>query len=479
MKVFGALLLSAVLSALAAPAVYADARDLPDFSDLVERVGPAVVGIRTTERADAQAANGAPDDEQLDELFRRFFGVPMPKDPNGTPSPSPRGRQPRVPPTGREVPHGIGSGFVISPDGYVLTNAHVVEGAAEIYVTLTDKREFKGRLVGSDERTDVALIKIDAKDLGKMTIGDSNSIRVGQWVLAIGSPFGLENTVTAGIVSAKGRETGDYLPFIQTDVPINPGNSGGPLINMRGEVIGINSQILSESGGSIGISFAIPIDEAMHVVEQLRNTGKVTRGRLGVQIRDLAREEADILGIRQTGAMVSRVEKDSPAVKAGVHAGDVIVKFDGHPIERSSDLPRLVGDTRPGTRSTLQVWRNGALRDIPIVVAELEQPAPTALVEPEAKPVATDVLGLAVADLTEDKRHDLGIPGGVEVVGAEGLAASAELRLGDIILSINNTDVASAKQFNDIVAKLDPKKPVFVLMRRGDAARFVALRPAG
>ena len=298
---------------------------LPDFADLVDKVGPSVVNIRTTEKVRPGASALPQDDQELQELFKKFFGVPMPQQggPQGsTPAPTPPSAKKgdKSVPLEREVPRGVGSGFVLTNDGYILTNSHVVEGASEIYVTLTDKREFKGKVIGSDDRTDVALVKIEATGLPKLQIGDSKAIRVGQWVLAIGSPFGLENTVTAGIVSAKSRETGDYLPFIQTDVAVNPGNSGGPLINMKGEVIGINSQILSENGGSLGISFAIPIDEAMLVVDQLRTTGKVTRGRLGVQIRELAKDEADALGLKQQGALVSRVEKASPAEKAGVQA---------------------------------------------------------------------------------------------------------------------------------------------------------------
>lgn len=473
MKVYAALLLSAVLLGSPFRVVHAEARDLPDFADLVEKVGPSVVGIRTTERVGGAHAPGTPDDAQLEELFRRFFGVPMPKEP------APRSRQPRTPPPEREIPHGIGSGFVISPDGYILTNAHVIEGAAEIYVTLTDKREFKGHLVGSDERTDLALVKIDAGNLPKMAIGDSNAIRVGQWVVAIGSPFGLENTVTAGIVSAKGRETGDYLPFIQTDVAINPGNSGGPLINMHGEAVGINSSLVpSDNGGSTGISFAIPIDEAMLVVDQLRSTGKVTRGRLGVQIRDVLRDEADTLGIKPAGALVARVEKDSPADHAGVHAGDIIVEFDAHPIGRASDLQRLVGSAKPGRHSSLSVWRNGGVHEIPIVVGDLDQADATVLVPPppEAKAAPSDALGLVVGDLAPEKRRELGTGGGVEVVSAEGPAGAADLRAGDIILSLNNTDITGAKQFNELVAKLDGQKPVFVLMRRDDSARYISIR---
>jgi serine protease Do len=456
---------------------------LPDFADLVDKVGPSVVNIRTTEKVRPGASALPQDDQELQDLFKKFFGQPMPQQPppQAQPGVPTQPKKDRPAPVEREVPRGVGSGFILTNDGYILTNSHVVEGASEIYVTLTDKREFKGKVIGSDDRTDVALVKIEATGLPKLQIGDSKAIRVGQWVLAIGSPFGLENTVTAGIVSAKSRETGDYLPFIQTDVAVNPGNSGGPLINMRGEVIGINSQILSENGGSLGISFAIPIDEAMQVVEQLRTTGKVTRGRLGVQIRELSKEEADAIGLKQQGAFVSRVEKGTPAEKAGLQAGDIIQKFDGQVIEHSTDLPRLVGDTKPGTHSVVSVWRKGSVRDIPIVVAELDAASGKGATPPvkpdEPKPAAANALGLVVTDLTDDKRKELGISLGVEVTSVEGAAAAADLRTGDIIVGLNNSDVSSAKQFADLVAKLDLKKQAFLLVRRGDAARYVPIKP--
>jgi serine protease Do len=254
-----------------------------------------------------------------------------------------------------------------------MTNAHVVDGADEVYVTLTDKREFKAKIIGTDKRTDVALVKIEGNNLPRLTVGDSNKIRVGEWVIAIGSPFGLDNTVTAGIVSAKARDTGEYLPLIQTDVAVNPGNSGGPLINMRGEVIGINSQIYSRSGGYMGISFAVPMDEAMRVSDQLRASGKVTRGRIGVQIGEVTKDVAESLGLtRVQGALVQRVEPGGPAEKGGVEAGDVILKFNGAAIERASDLPRMVGSVKPGTRSTVTVWRKGAVRELALTITELE-----------------------------------------------------------------------------------------------------------
>ncbi len=447
---------------------------LPDFADLVDKVGPSVVNIRTTEKERPQ------DDQELQEFLKKHFGMPDQGGLPGRPSPSPSPKKgDKSTPLEREVPRGVGSGFILTADGYVLTNSHVVEGASEIYVTLTDQREFKGKVIGSDDRTDVALVKIEATALPKLPIGDSNAIRVGQWVLAIGSPFGLENTVTAGIVSAKSRETGDYLPFIQTDVAVNPGNSGGPLINMRGEVIGINSQILSENGGSLGISFAIPIDEAMLVVDQLRAVGKVTRGRLGVQIRGLEKEEADALGLKQQGALVAHVERGSPAEKANVQAGDIIQKFDGQTIVHSTDLPRLVGDTKPGTHSVVTVWRKGTVRDLPIVVEELDAAAnPAAPGKPEEpKTLSANSLGLVVTELTQDKRKDLDLSLGVVVASVDGPAAVADLRPGDIIVELNNADVNGTRQFVEMASKLDPKKPAVLLVRRGDAVRYVPIRP--
>ena len=319
-------------------------RGLPDFTELVEQVGPAVVNIRTLEKVSSRANVNGMDEEML-EFFRRF-GVPVPN--------VPRQQRPQRPQEEDAQPSGVGSGFIVSADGYVMTNAHVVDGADQVLVTLTDKREFKARIVGTDKRTDVAVVKIEATGLPAVKIGDSSRLKVGEWVMAIGSPFGLESTVTAGIVSARQRETGDYLPFIQTDVAINPGNSGGPLINMRGEVVGINSQIYSRSGGFMGISFAIPIDEAMRVSEQLRATGRVTRGRIGVQIGPVSKDVAESLGLgKQQGALVTGVEAGSPAEKAGVEAGDIITRFDGKPIDKVSDLPRMVGSTKPGSKSVV------------------------------------------------------------------------------------------------------------------------------
>ena len=467
---------------VSAPSAHAQAsRELPDFADLVERTGPAVVNIRTTSKARGNAPGAGPqapegmDDSELYDFFRRFMPPRQ--------GPAPRGRGEGG--GGSEVPRGVGSGFIISADGFLLTNHHVVEGADEIYVTLTDKREFKGKLIGSDRRTDVALVKIDSNGLPSLRIGDPARLRVGEWVVAIGSPFGLDNTVTAGIVSAKGRDTGDYLPFIQTDVAVNPGNSGGPLINLRGEVVGINSQIYSRTGGFMGISFAIPIDEAMRVGDQLRASGRVTRGRIGVGIAEVTKDVAEPLGLpRASGALVRNVETGGPADKAGIEVGDIILRFDGKPIERSSDLPRLVGNTRPGNKVPVTVWRKGANRELSITVVEMQ--AETAAAGQGARPQsapnqgsagAANVMGFVVSDLSEERKSQLRIRNGVLVDSVEGQATRAGIRQGDVILSINNQDVTGARQFNEAVAKLDRSKTHVMLVRRGDSAQFVPIRP--
>ena len=465
----------------AAPAAYAaSSAGLPDFTDLVDKVGPAVVNIRTTQKVSAGQAEGlGGDDEEMQEFFRRFFGVPIP--PRQQPEKPPRGR--KSPPQQEEdVPRGVGSGFVISADGYVMTNAHVVDGADDVYVTLTDKREFKAKIIGADKRTDVALVKIEGSNLPRLTAtADMSKVRVGEWVIAIGSPFGLDNTVTAGIVSAKARDTGDYLPLIQTDVAVNPGNSGGPLINMRGEVIGINSQIYSRSGGYMGISFAVPIDEAIRVSEQLKTSGKVTRGRIGVQIGEVTKDVADSLGLPKAhGALVQRVESGSPAEKAGLEAGDIILKFNGVPIEKSTDLPRLVGNTKPGTRTTVTVWRKGATRDLNATIAEMEADKVATKEDKKVKPPRpANALGLVVSDLTDAQKKELKIEGGAIVEIAEGAAARAGIRPGDVVLRLNNNDVKDVKQFSALVSKLEPKKTAVLLIRRGESSQFVPVKPNG
>jgi serine protease Do len=376
----------------------------------------------------------------------------------------------------------VGSGFILTSDGFIMTNAHVVDGADEVLVTLTDKREFKAKLIGADKRTDVAVVKIQATGLPAVKVGDVSRLKVGEWVMAIGSPFGLDNSVTAGIVSAKQRDTGDYLPFIQTDVAINPGNSGGPLINMRGEVIGINSQIYSRSGGFMGISFAIPMDEAMRVSEQLRSNGRVTRGRIGVQIEPVTKELAESIGLgKAQGALINRIEPGAPADKAGLEAGDVILKIDGKQIEKSADLPRLVGNTKPGTKSTLTVFRRGATKDLSIVIAELEpEKVAKRSSETEEKPKATastQGLGLVVTELTDAQKAEFKIKGGVRVESVQDQAARAGLREGDVILAIGNFEVTQMKEFEVAVAKIDKNAAVSVLFRRGELTRFALIRP--
>jgi serine protease Do len=462
---------------VAQPAV-TNARGLPDFTDLVDLVGPSVVNIRTLERNAGRGAQGGAPDEEMLEFFRRF-GIPIP------PGVVPRGPRQQEPGGGEARPRGVGSGFVLSADGFIMTNAHVVEGADELVVTLPDKREFKARVVGADKRTDVAVVKIEANGLKPVKVGDVNRLRVGEWVMAIGSPFGLENTVTAGIVSAKQRDTGDYLPFIQTDVAINPGNSGGPLINMRGEVVGINSQIYSRSGGFQGISFAIPIDEAVRVSDELRTSGRITRGRIGVRIDQVSKEVAESLGMGQPkGALVRGVEPDSPAAKAGVEPGDIILKFDGKEIEKSVDLPRLVGNTKPGTRSAMTVLRRGAQRDLDVVVAELEPDEPTARASttPESAPApaggAVQAMGLLLAELSAADAKSLNVRGGVRVAGATGAAARAGVREGDVIVAVANTEVTSVKEVESVLSRLDKSRPVTLLLRRGEWAQYAVVRPS-
>ncbi|HCY61709.1 MAG TPA: serine peptidase [Oxalobacteraceae bacterium] len=463
--------MGAALPAVAAPSV----AGLPDFTDMVEKAGPAVVNIRTTAKMRSNPNGGlSSEDEEMQEFFRRFFGIPMPRQPERAPRGNGKPQQQE-----EEVPRGVGSGFIISADGYIMTNAHVIEGADDVYVTLNDKREYKAKVIGADKRTDVALVKIEGASLPRLPIGDSARLRAGEWVVAIGSPFGLDNTVTAGIVSSKARDTGDYLQLIQTDVAVNPGNSGGPLINMRGEVVGINSQIYSRSGGYMGISFAVPIDEAMRVAEQLKASGKVTRGRIGVQIGEVTKDVAESLGLaRAQGAQVQRVEPGSPAEKGGVETGDIILKYNGVAIERSSDLPRLVGNTKPGSRATITVWRKGATRDLQLTIAEME-PEKTAKKENDkSKPErAPNALGLSVVNLSDAQKRELNLESGVLVDTAEGASGRAGLRPGDVILRLNNTDIKDAAQFNSLVAKLDPKKMAVLLVRRGDSSQFVPIRP--
>jgi len=487
----GALLAFGVTAAQAEPARIAtpaipgaSAQILPDFADLVEKYGPAVVNINTQTRASArQQIPGLSEDDPFYEFFRRF----MPPEGRGN---TPRGQQPKEPqqqpgPRAPLRPFGLGSGFIVSADGFIVTNAHVVENAEEITVRMNDKREFKAKVIGADTRSDVAVIKIEATGLPTVKIGDISKLRVGEWVIAIGSPFGFANTVTAGIVSAKSREnlSGDpnldAVPFIQTDVAVNPGNSGGPLLNMRGEVVGINSQIFSRTGSFAGISFAIPIDYAFNVADQLMKTGKVTRGRIGVGITNVSRDLAESLGLGKVeGAAVSNVEEGSPAGKAGLEAGDVIMKIDGRAVEGSADLSRTIRALKPGTKVSLQVWRGGKSRDIAVTVAEFKDEEAVKVAaakskKPEAKP---GKLGIAVTEVTAEQKKALKVASGVVVEAVDGAALAAGLQPGEVILRVNNVDVPNVKAFNETVAKLDTKKPVALLVRDENGTRFVTFR---
>ena len=389
-----------------------------------------------------------------------------------------------MPEGGDERPTGIGSGFIISADGYILTNAHVVDDADALVVTLADKREFRGKVVGKDSRTDVAVIKVDAKDLPVVSIGNAEVLKVGQWVMAIGSPFGLDNSVTVGIVSAKQRDTGEYLPFIQTDVAINPGNSGGPLINMSGEVVGINSQIYSRSGGYMGISFSIPIDEAIRIADQLRATGAVTRGRIGVQIAPLSKEVGESMGLAaEQGALVRSVEAGAPADKAGIQPGDIITRVNGKTIGRTSDLPRMIGAINPGSQAVLTLLRNGKSMDVPVTVARAEEEGRVQSLQQQeggATPRAlAGSLGLEVTELAASQRSQLGIKNGVLVRGvvSGSSAEQAGLQAGDVILSLGNQLVDSVAALNAAIGKMPAGRPTTVLVLRDGMAQYGMIRP--
>ncbi len=451
---------------------WVQAENLPDFTDLVEKQAATVVNISATTNAHPAINNPGPpssqDNDPMFDFFRRF-GIPI------MPGPGQQG------PIGES--HSMGSGFIVSQDGYILTNTHVVQGADEVMVALQDKREFKAKVIGIDRKTDVAVLKIDASGLPTVKIGDSNKVKVGEWVVAIGSPFGFESTVTKGIVSAKGRSLPQetLVPFIQTDVPINPGNSGGPLFNMKGEVIGINSQIYSRTGGFMGLSFAIPIDVALQVSDQLRVNGKVSRGWLGVVIQEVTKELADSFGLgKPRGALVVSVQKGTPADKSGIHPSDIILSFDGKPINTQEDLPRIVSATKSGSKVAIQIWRKGATMDLMVTVGEMPMEKS---VQNEMTPGkrhqagAAGKLGLNLADLTAEQRKELDITGGVLVEEASGAAAKAGLQNGDVILSINNSEIHSVQEFNQTLAHLDPKKMLALLVKRGDNAEFMTLKP--
>ncbi len=455
-------------------------KGLPDFTGLVEKAGPAVVGVRTLQKV-SRGQGGFPgmpprldENDPFYEFFRRFF-------PPGHPGIPQQGQPGQAEPEDvPSVPRGVGSGFIISSDGFILSNHHVVDGADEVFVSMTDGREFKAKIVGSDQRTDVALLKIEAKNLPVLPLGDPSKLKVGAWVLAIGSPFGLENTVTAGIVSAKGRDTGDYLPFIQTDVAVNPGNSGGPLLNLEGEVVGINSQIYSRTGGFMGISFAIPIDEANSVAQQLKASGRVVRGRIGVAIGEVTREVAEALDLKTaSGALVRSVDPEGPARKAGIEPGDIVLSFAGNKVARMSDLPRLVGKTQPGRTESIEVWRRGEKLRLTVSVAELqsEPQAKAAAPTPPEKEVVSNWLGLGFSDLTDEDRKRLNLKAGVAISKVSGPSERSGIRQGDIILSVNNTQVESASRLAAYLEKLDKRKPVVFLVRRGDGVLFIPVRP--
>lgn len=432
---------------------------LPDFSALVERYGPAVVNVTVIEKAE-QVANMprfSPDDPFF-EFFRRF-GQPMPR---GTPQPA----------------RGEGSGFIVSSDGYILTNAHVVNGASEVTVKLTDRREYTAKVVGVDERTDVAVIKIDAKNLPTVRIGDPSQLKPGEWVIAIGSPFGFENSVTAGIVSATSRSMGsnNYAPFIQTDVAVNPGNSGGPLFNMQGEVIGINSQIYSRTGGYMGLSFAIPIDVATNVQEQLVSTGKVTRSRIGISIQDVDAQLADSFGLdRPRGALVGMVEEDGPGAKAGIEPGDVILKVDDTEIETSAQVPLLVSSTKPGDKLEIEVWRNGTTKRLTARTEEIpEEGSRVASRANAGEEASASRLGLAIRPLAPEEKREADTDGSILVEDVTGPAAQAGVQPGDIILGVNGKTVKSLQDLQAAAKK--GGKVVALLIERGDAQIFVPIR---
>ncbi len=441
----------------------AQTKELPDFTDLVEKQGAAVVNISTTQIIhNEQNLPNVPEGDPFYDFFRRF-APQMPRD---------------------QESQSLGSGFIISADGYIMTNAHVVDHADKITVRLTDKREFSAKVIGVDRRTDVALLKIEATGLPKVTVGDPNKLKVGEWVVAIGSPFGFDNSVTAGIVSAMGRSLpqDNFVPFIQTDVPINPGNSGGPLFNMNEEVVGINSQIYTRSGGAMGLSFAIPIDVAMQVSEQLRTSGKVTRGRIGVTIQELTRELAESFGLsKPNGALISSVEKNAPADKAGIEASDVILKFDGKAVNNSSDLPRIVAAIKPGTKVGVELWRKGESKQVIVVVGEM--PEDGMLAHTSKKQQDDDVgetisrMGIAVSELSKEQQQELQINGGLLVEDVKGSSArAAGLHQGDVLLAIGNVEIRSLAQFTEFIKHVPKGKNVALLVRRDDSASYVAIK---
>jgi serine protease Do len=463
-----------IVGALAGAIAFASAtaaqsgRGLPDFTELYEQQGPAVVSIDVTQTVRRSPLPDLSEDDPFYEFFRRFGQVPR----------------------GRERPRdleqqSVGSGFILSSDGYIMTNAHVVDDATEVMVKLTDKREFRAKVIGSDKRSDVAVLKIDATGLPRVTIGDPDKLKVGEWVAAIGKPFGLENTITAGIVSAKGRElpNENLVPFIQTDVPINPGNSGGPLFNLRGEVVGINSLIYSRTGGYMGLAFAVPIDVAMNAVKQIQDKGRVTRGRIGVQIQEVSKETADAFGLaKASGALVNAVEKGGPADKAGVEAGDIILKADGKTVNTSTELPRIITQVKPGAKIALQVWRKGATKDVTVTVAELkddEAPRVARKSAPSKEKGKPNRMGLVLADLNDEQKKELDVKNGVLIEDISG-NARGNIEVGDVILAVINKgatiEAKSADQVNALITRLEKGSAVTFLLRRGEQQFYSSIK---
>ncbi len=455
--------------------VLSAAADLPDFVSIVDANSAAVVNISTSQKVQTNQGRGfphgmppkMPEGTPFDEFFRRFFDQQRP----------PHQDMPQ-----REYDsHSLGSGFIISKDGYILTNYHVIRDADEIIVRLSDRRELEAEVIGSDKRSDVALLKVDAKNLSVVKIGDSNKLKVGQWVVAIGSPFDFDHTVTSGIVSALRRSlpNENYVPFIQTDVAINPGNSGGPLFNMNGEVIGVNSQIYSRTGGFMGLSFTIPIDLAMDVVDQLKDVGHVTRGWLGVLIQDVTRELAESFEMEKPiGALVSQVLPESPAVAAGFEVGDIIIEFNGKEVQTSSSLPPMVGVTPINKDVPVKVIRNGKVKTLKVRIGELPGSDELELASAEPGTAKDKRLKVDVADLTAEQREEWGLTEkGVLVTDIKaGPANDAGIRQGDVIVMINNQNINNAKHFRDISAELPSGKPVAVLIQRRDGPVFLAIR---
>lgn len=451
--------------------LFAQANELPDFTGLVEKHGTAVVNISAVQNLNISNNQiipelpGIPENSPFYDFFKRHM----------QPFPAPR----------KSDPKSMGSGFIISSDGYILTNAHVVETADEITVKLNDKREFVAEIIGTDRKTDIALIKINATDLPAVTQGNPENLKVGEWVIAIGSPFGFEHSVTAGIVSAKGRSLAqeNYVPFIQTDVAINPGNSGGPLFNMKGEVVGINSQIYSRTGGFMGLSFAIPINVAAEIADQLKVSGKVSRGRIGVLIQEVTKELAESFGLSDSkGALVVSVEKGGPADLAGIKARDVILKFDEKEVATSADLPRIVGNTKPNAKASIQIWRDGALKTVKVEVGETpsDEAAENRKLKQSKKPDTSNRIGLALSEITDEQKKQLEITSGLLVEDMQpGIASQSGIRVGDIILGFNSKDVKSVKQFNELLNQVKSGRNIALLVKRGDITTFITMKLPG